>query len=264
MTEHENYQEPGDFGEGATVRRAEPPMAWAYEYHDFGDVWTRHVILNNPDGTANPPTKHDGSTVRNVRPLFASSRAVADNAQEATLRKIAAYDDAAANAYLRATGSYRCFDEAHAVELARAVLEGAETPSPSTHLIGWQDISTAPKDGCDLLLTSHDWNGDAVVGSFAFGEWREDASPSGRTLAPTYWMSIPPLSNSSVLESDELSEINAALKTIQSTCLQLQYDHSGRYGAETIEPLRDVARLINKLVWKQAHTPSPQPREVGE
>ncbi len=62
-------------------------------------------------------------------------------------------------------------------------------------------------------------------------------------------------------EAEELAEINEALKTIQSTCLQLQYDHSGRYGVETIEPLRNVARLINKLVWEQA--PAPQPNLLG-
>lgn len=47
-------------------------VAWAYEHHEFDDVWARHVILNNPDGSANPPTKHHGSAVRNVRPLYAT------------------------------------------------------------------------------------------------------------------------------------------------------------------------------------------------
>ncbi len=46
------------------------PVAWAYEFHEFGNVWGRHVILNRPDGGANPPTKHHGSEVRNVRPLY--------------------------------------------------------------------------------------------------------------------------------------------------------------------------------------------------
>lgn len=46
------------------------PVAWAYEFHDFGTVWGRHVILNRPDGGANPPTKHHGSEIRNVRPLY--------------------------------------------------------------------------------------------------------------------------------------------------------------------------------------------------
>lgn len=45
-------------------------VAWSYEFHEFGDVWKRHVILNRPDGGANPPTKHYGSEVRNVRPLY--------------------------------------------------------------------------------------------------------------------------------------------------------------------------------------------------
>jgi hypothetical protein len=42
----------------------------------------------------------------------------------AALKKIAAYDDAAASAYLRATGSYASFDEPGSVEIARTALEG--------------------------------------------------------------------------------------------------------------------------------------------
>lgn len=45
-----------------------------------------------------------------------------------------------------------------------------------------------------------------------------------------------------------LAEINSALKTINDTCAALQYDERGRWGVETIEPLRNVAKLINKLV----------------
>lgn len=46
------------------------PAGWSYEWHNFGDVWTRHCILNRPDGGANPPTKHHGQTIRNVRPFY--------------------------------------------------------------------------------------------------------------------------------------------------------------------------------------------------
>lgn len=53
-----------------TDEQAEP-AGWSYEFHEFGDVWKRHVILNRPDCGANPPTKHHGSPVRNVRPLYA-------------------------------------------------------------------------------------------------------------------------------------------------------------------------------------------------
>ncbi|WP_439604726.1 DUF551 domain-containing protein [Shinella sp.] len=55
-----------------------------------------------------------------------------------------------------------------------------------------------------------------------------------------------------VSENEQLAEINSALKTINDTCLALQYDDRGRYGVETIEPLRNVAKLINKLVFQQA------------
>lgn len=54
------------------------------------------------------------------------------------------------------------------------------------------------------------------------------------------------------VETDELADINRALKTINDTCTALQYDDRGRYGVETIGPLRDVAKLINKLVFQHA------------
>lgn len=50
-------------------------MGWAYEHHDFGDVWARGFVPNRPDGGANPPTKHHGSPVRNVEPLVRLSEA---------------------------------------------------------------------------------------------------------------------------------------------------------------------------------------------
>lgn len=67
-------------------------VAWAYEFHDFGEVWARHVILNRPDGGANPPTKHHGSPVRNVRPLFSHPPRTAlvdsSHASEAVVEKL--------------------------------------------------------------------------------------------------------------------------------------------------------------------------------
>lgn len=114
----ENYREPGEFGEGATVRRAEPtraPTAYLVEKLDG----TKRSIV---DGLKYDPRKPefwlnaDVQATYRVIPLYADA--------EATPRKIAAYDDAAANAYLRATGSYRCFDEPGAVQMARGVLEG--------------------------------------------------------------------------------------------------------------------------------------------
>jgi len=52
-------------------------VGWAYEFHEFGNVWKRHIILNRPDGGANPPTKHHGSEVRNVRAVYATPPAPA-------------------------------------------------------------------------------------------------------------------------------------------------------------------------------------------
>lgn len=115
---YENYRELGEFGEGATDRRAEPARAPAAYLVEKLDGTKRSII----DALKYDPTKPDfwldaevQATYR-VIPLYAEA--------EAVLRKIAAYDDAAADAYLRATGSYRCFNEPKAVELARHVLEG--------------------------------------------------------------------------------------------------------------------------------------------
>lgn len=68
-----------------------------------------------------------------------------------------------------------------------------ENPSHVPNLRGWQPIATAPTDGRDLILTSTDWNGDVLVGGFAFGKWRERPSPEGASMTPTHWMPIPPL-----------------------------------------------------------------------
>lgn len=53
-------------------------VAWSYEFHDFGDVWGRGIVLNRPDGGANPPTKHYGSDVRNVQALCRHDEAMAE------------------------------------------------------------------------------------------------------------------------------------------------------------------------------------------
>lgn len=97
---HKNHREPGEFGEGATVRRAEPDVA--AKLLEMASVTT--------------------SGLYSRRATLTRAADEIERLREA-LRKIAAYDDAAANAYLRATGSYRCFDEPGAVEMARGVLE---------------------------------------------------------------------------------------------------------------------------------------------
>jgi hypothetical protein len=66
------------------------PEAWSYEYHDFGRVWSRHVILNRPGGGANPPTKHHGSPVRNVRPLYTSPPLSREGEDSAEVERIIA------------------------------------------------------------------------------------------------------------------------------------------------------------------------------
>lgn len=84
---------------------------------------------------------------------------------------------------------------AHMVAGVNAVLNHPCAPAPSQHVLGWRLIETAPTDGRDLILTHPDWNGDIMVGSFAFGKWRERPSPDGASMTPTHWMHIPPLTS---------------------------------------------------------------------
>lgn len=53
-------------------------VAWSYEFHDFAEVWGRGIVLNRPDGGANPPTKHYGSDVRDVQALCRHDEAMAE------------------------------------------------------------------------------------------------------------------------------------------------------------------------------------------
>lgn len=148
---YENYRKPGEFGEGATVRRAEPVtdkdaeierlkarVEWLELEAEGHDNAKRDLAARL--GCADEPRwKWMGLAVLRLEQRLA--------AQEATLRTIAAYDDAAANAYLRATGSYRGFDEPGAVEMARGVLESGATPTPSSNVEGWTGNKCEPCEG---------------------------------------------------------------------------------------------------------------------
>lgn len=62
---------------------------------------------------------------------------------------------------------------------------------------GWQDISTAPKDGTHVLLSEgHNvWEGRAVESYGRWGWWERNAHPTnycGSEDYPTHWMPLPP------------------------------------------------------------------------
>lgn len=119
------------------------PVGWSYEYHEFGDVWKRHIILNRPDGNATPPTKHHGSEIRNVRPVYT-------------------------------------------------------TPPTQDSVAGWQDISTAPKDGTPFLgfypefvgRSYHDTSIQRTVWTGWGGGCWESQFQKG-SYEPTHWMPLP-------------------------------------------------------------------------
>lgn len=129
---YENYREPGEFGEGATVRRAEPAAVLDKDA-EIERLQTENASLRHSSLVARLSHEQlnrfirlfDGAGFKGHQVDVQAKMAVEEieRLREA-LRKIAAYDDAAANAYLRATGSYSTFDEPGSVEMARGVLEG--------------------------------------------------------------------------------------------------------------------------------------------
>jgi hypothetical protein len=64
----------------------------------------------------------------------------------------------------------------------------ADNYEPETRA-SWQPISTAPKDGTDILLSAKSWHGDVVVGCWSFGGWRD--RDDADKLEPTHWMAVP-------------------------------------------------------------------------
>jgi hypothetical protein len=139
---YENYREPGEFGEGATVRQVEPVIGWNAHCDNLMKIISKLelevsnlkqdryrlglAITGGEDAPGLIDSLPTDQLVEIARDNVARHMGDIDRlvALEDALRKIAAYDDAAANAYLRATGNYRCFDEPGAVEMARGVLEG--------------------------------------------------------------------------------------------------------------------------------------------
>lgn len=63
---------------------------------------------------------------------------------------------------------------------------------PPAPAVAWQDISTAPKDGTEVLICGSDVYGDmwmAVAGYFN-DDWREDPGDDAYWF-PTHWMPLP-------------------------------------------------------------------------
>lgn len=108
---------------------AEPVAGWAYEFHDFGDVWARWSILNRPDGGANPPTKHHGSAIRNVRPFYfappAPAAAIATSDPEGHRQAIADHEADTLAAAPQAGEPSIWMDAGH----LREVLNGNDMPA---------------------------------------------------------------------------------------------------------------------------------------
>lgn len=210
----ENYREPGEFGEGVTVRRAEPAI-------DYRTCGTAELAAANPN-VMSYVTEREAEIERLKLDRYELAYAITggedapglldslptdqlieiarDNAArhmgdidrlvafEATLRKIAVYDDAAANAYLRATGEYSAFDEPGAVEMARGALEGGAPPAPSTHVSGWLPVSDVPRDGRKIEVIDTAGRQSTLFANaeahshfqLAYTKWR-DAAPSPQT-----------------------------------------------------------------------------------
>lgn len=105
-------------------------------------------------------------------------------------------------------------DATRLCEIAQ-LLRSAHPQPASTALVErpWTSIKDAPRDGRDVLLTSPLWFGDALIGGFHFGAWRQRPDPQAQVLDPTHFMLIPALdADFSVSDEGEF-----ALSASQST-----------------------------------------------
>lgn len=77
--------------------------------------------------------------------------------------------------------------------------EMMEYPSPVTHLVGWQDISTAPKDGTRILVAGSPYGPAVKIAEWGSGPylgrvkgykqcWTDQP---GHEIFPTHWMHLP-------------------------------------------------------------------------
>lgn len=58
----------------------------------------------------------------------------------------------------------------------------------------WQPISTAPRDGTRVILVEADKPGEACIGWWIEGQWRDygDIGCNGlEDFLPTHWMPVP-------------------------------------------------------------------------
>jgi hypothetical protein len=65
------------------------------------------------------------------------------------------------------------------------------TPTPTP---GWQDISTAPKDGTEVLLHWPHWSRRATIGYWKHDRWIAENALDGSETGPqpVAWMPLPP------------------------------------------------------------------------
>jgi hypothetical protein len=67
-------------------------------------------------------------------------------------------------------------------------------PAPPTATPGWQDISTAPKDGTRVLLWWPYWNHTRpLVGYWSEGDWHASERLEGSSEQPQGWQPLPPI-----------------------------------------------------------------------
>jgi len=170
-------------------------VAWSYEFHDFAEVWGRGIVLNRPDGGANPPTKHYGSDVRDVQALCRHDEAMAEidgltkerDAAFAMSRCECGTDEACANLVAKD-------GEIERLQAENATLRQqlAETRGKALDEIGWQPIETAPKNGTPILASTDEYDEPLILRWKEYNglsTWRDwDMDPYRRV---THWFPIP-------------------------------------------------------------------------
>jgi len=64
-------------------------------------------------------------------------------------------------------------------------------PDPVPPVVGWQDISTAPRDGTGVIAFVPGFGMGSMVLSWFDGYWREPANCLGLKVPPTHWQPLP-------------------------------------------------------------------------
>lgn len=110
----------------------------------------------------------------------------------------------------------------------------------------WQSISSAPKDGTEILISSEDWHGDVVLSGWHFGAWRERADPEAETREPTIWVPLQSVPSSHAEVGPRGNANVLARLSAEISALKLHPATSEDYDAGYIAARNDAAAILQE------------------